>query len=69
LLSTKIRALSEHSAPFNVLVQVLEGKMEIRISGQLHLVKSGEYIIMPANEPHALKALTTAKMLLTVIKS
>jgi len=43
--------------------------MEIRISGQLHLVKSGEYIIMPANEPHALKALTTAKMLLTVIKS
>lgn len=65
----KDQGLSEHSAPFDALIQVLNGKMEIRISGQPHLVKSGEYIIMPANNPHALKALTPAKMLLTMIKS
>jgi len=65
----KDQGLSEHSAPFDALAQVLEGKMEIRILGQLYPLKSGEYIIMPANNPHALKALTPAKMLLTIIKS
>jgi len=65
----KDQGLSEHSAPFDALVQILDGEMEIRISGQPHPVKSGEYIIMPANYPHALKALTPAKMLLTMIKS
>lgn len=65
----KDQGLSEHSAPFDALVQVLEGEMEIHISGQPHLVKSGEYIIMPANDPHGLKALAPVKMLLTMIKS
>ena len=65
----KDQGLSEHSTPFDALVQVLEGKMEIHISGQPHLVKSGEYIIMPANDPHGLKALTPVTMLLTMIKS
>ena len=65
----KYQGLSEHSAPFDALVQVLKGEMEIRISGKPHLVKSIEYIIMPADDPHALKALTPVKMLLTMIKS
>ena len=65
----KSQGLSEHSAPFDALVQVLEGEMEITISGHAFPVKTGEFIIMPANDPHALKALTPAKMLLTMIKS
>ncbi|RKY55273.1 MAG: cupin domain-containing protein [Candidatus Neomarinimicrobiota bacterium] len=65
----KSQGLSEHTAPFDALVQVLEGEMEITISGRAFPVKTGEFIIMPANDPHALKALTPAKMLLTMIKS
>jgi len=65
----KGQGLSEHSAPFDALVQILEGEMEIIISGQPYPVKAGEFIIMPANDPHALKAGTRAKMLLTMIKS
>lgn len=65
----KGEGLSEHSAPFDALVQILEGEMEIRISGQPYTVKSGEFIIMPANDPHALSALRPAKMLLTMLKS
>lgn len=65
----KGQGLSEHSAPFDALVQILEGEMEIIISGQPYPVKAGEFIIMPANDPHALKAETRAKMLLTMIKS
>lgn len=65
----KGEGLSEHSAPFDALVQILEGEMEIRISGQPYTVKSGEFIIMPANDPHALSALSPAKMLLTMLKS
>ena len=63
------QGLSEHSAPFDALVQILEGEMEIRISGQSHSVHTGDYIVMPANDPHALKAQTPVKMLLTMIKS
>ena len=61
--------LSEHSAPFDAMVQVLDGEAEIRISGRPYIVKRGEMIIMPANEPHALKAVKKFKMALVMIKS
>ena len=61
--------LSEHTAPFDALVQVLEGEVEISIAGEPHIVKNGEMIIMPANKPHALKALSRFKMLLVMIRS
>jgi len=61
--------LSEHSAPYDALVQVLDGEVEIRISGMHYLVKSGEMIIMPANDPHAVLAVKKFKMLLTMIKA
>lgn len=60
--------LSEHTAPFDATVYILEGEAEIRIDGKPHVVKAGEMIIMPANKPHALKALTRYKMLLVMIK-
>lgn len=61
--------LSEHTSPFDAMVYVLNGVAEITISGNLNTVKEGEMIIMPANEPHALKALDRFKMLLIMIKS
>ena len=60
--------LSEHTAPFDALVHVLEGEAEIRISGQPFHLKTGDAIIMPADEPHALKATQRFKMLLTMIR-
>lgn len=63
------QGLSEHTAPFDALVQVLDGEVEIKISGKPFHLKQGEIIIMPANEPHALKAVRRFKMLLTMIKS
>lgn len=63
------QGLSEHTAPFDALVQVLDGAVEIRISGNPFHLKQGEMIIMPANQPHALKAIEAFKMLLTMIKS
>jgi quercetin dioxygenase-like cupin family protein len=63
------QGLSEHTAPFDALVQVLEGAVEIQISGKPFRLKRGGMIIMPANEPHALKALEKFKMLLTMIRS
>jgi quercetin dioxygenase-like cupin family protein len=63
------QGLSEHTAPFDALVQVLEGTVEIKISGNPFLLKKGEMILMPANEPHALKAVEPFKMLLTMIRS
>ncbi len=61
--------MSEHSTPFDALVQVLEGKAEVIISGQPHQVEEGQMIIMPADEPHSLKALDRFKMMLIMIKS
>lgn len=61
--------LSEHTAPFDALVQVLEGEVEISIAGEPNIVKNGEMIIMPANKPHDLKALSRFKMLLVMIRS
>ncbi len=63
------QGLSEHTAPFDALVCILDGEAEISISGKpLHL-KEGEMVIMPANQPHALKAVKKFKMLLAMIRS
>jgi quercetin dioxygenase-like cupin family protein len=64
----KNQGLSEHTAPFDALVQVIDGEAEITISGNKNQVKSGEMIIMPANEPHALNANERFKMMLTMIR-
>lgn len=61
--------LSEHTAPYDALVQVLEGETVITISGRPFRLAMGEAIIMPANEPHAVKALTKFKLMLTMIRS
>jgi len=63
------QALSEHTAPFDALVQVIDGRAEIRIAGVPHLVNEGELLVMPAQQSHALKALTPFKMMLTMIRS
>jgi quercetin dioxygenase-like cupin family protein len=59
--------LSEHTAPFDAVVQVLDGEVGITISGERFHLTKGQMIIMPANRPHALKALTKFKMMLTMI--
>ncbi len=61
--------LSEHTAPYNAYVQVLSGNLEITISGQPFSLSEDDMIIMPANDPHALKAITPVKMLLVMIRS
>ena len=63
------QGLSEHTAPFDAMVQVLDGEVKISIAGDPYHVKQGEIIIMPANRPHALEAVTPFKMLLTMVKS
>ena len=63
------QGLSEHTAPFNALVYILDGEAEILISGKTYNPKEGEMIIIPANEPHALKAIKRFKMLLIMIRS
>lgn len=63
------QGLSEHTAPFDALVHVLEGDAEITIAGQAHQLSAGEMIVMPAHQPHALTARTAFKMLLTMIRS
>ncbi len=64
----KGQGLSEHSAPFDAMVHVLDGEAEVIIGGNAHTVKTGEIIIMPADIPHALQANERFKMLLTMIK-
>ena len=61
--------LSEHTTPFDALVHVLDGEAEIVISGKSYPLGAGEAIVMPANEPHAVKATKRFKMLLTMIHS
>ncbi len=63
------QGLSEHTAPFDAMVYILDGAAEITISGQPHNLKTGEMIIMPAHQPHALKAVDKFKMMLIMIKS
>jgi len=60
--------LSEHTAPFDALIQVIEGEAEIVIDGKPYAVSAGQSIIMPAGRPHAVNAVTRFKMLLTMIK-
>ena len=60
--------LSEHSAPFDAMVTVIDGEPEILIDGQPHYPKAGEVLIMPANHPHAVNAKTRFKMMLTMIR-
>ena len=62
------QGLSEHTAPFDAMVNVIDGEAEVTISGTPHRVAAGESIIMPANEPHALRAHQRFKMLLVMIK-
>ena len=63
------QGLSEHTAPYDALVYIIEGEVGITILGKLLTLKQGEVTILPANEPHALSAKTKFKMLLTMIKS
>jgi quercetin dioxygenase-like cupin family protein len=62
------QGLSEHTAPFDALVHIIDGEADIIISGRAIQVKGGEMVVMPANEPHALKALTRFKMILIMIR-
>lgn len=64
----KGQGLSEHTAPFDAMVQVIDGEVEIIIGGIPSLLKEGDNIIMPAGVPHALNAVRRFKMLLTMIK-
>jgi quercetin dioxygenase-like cupin family protein len=63
------QGLSEHTAPFDALVYVIDGEAVITISGRSHRLAGGQMIIMPANEPHALKAVKRFKMMLVMIRS
>lgn len=65
----KDQGLSEHTAPFDALVYIVEGAAEIQISGESHQLKAGEMIIMPADKPHAVQAVEKFKMLLVMIRS
>lgn len=60
--------LSEHAAPFDALVHLLDGEAEITVSGKVHPMKAGDFIVMPAHAPHALKATSRFKMILTMIR-
>ena len=65
----KGQGLSEHTAPFDALVYLLDGEAEITISGKSMQVERGEMVVMPANQPHALRAINRFKMMLVMIKS
>jgi quercetin dioxygenase-like cupin family protein len=62
-------ALTEHTSPFDAMIQVVDGKGEIIIGGMSYILETGQTIIMPANVPHAVKAVEKFKMVLTMIKS
>jgi quercetin dioxygenase-like cupin family protein len=64
----KGEGLSEHTAPFDAMVLLLEGKAEVIIGGKPNLIQTGEAIIMPANIPHAIKAVEQFKMMLVMIR-
>jgi len=61
--------LSEHTVPYDAFVQVLDGEAEVDIEGTVHTVGAGEFIIMPANKPHSLRAVKRFKMLLVMIRT
>ncbi len=63
------QGLSEHTAPFDALVAVLDGEAEITIAGEPHHLKEGEMVIMPGGKPHALQAVKRFKMMLVMVRS
>jgi quercetin dioxygenase-like cupin family protein len=63
------QGLSEHTAAFDALVHVLEGEAEVVVSGKALRTRTGEAVLLPANQPHALKAISKFKMILTMIRS
>ena len=63
------QGLSEHTAPYDALVIVIEGTVDVEISGKSHHLNEGDMIIMPANKPHALKAMTKFKMILIMVRA
>ena len=63
------QGLSEHTAPFDALVYALDGEVEVTISGKTFPLRKGEMVMMPANQPHALKATERFKIILTMIRS
>ena len=65
----KGEGLSEHKAPFDALVQIIEGEAEIVSGGKVYIVKAGSALILPADIPHSLKAVDRFKMILTMIRS
>jgi len=65
----KGQGLSEHTAPFDAMVYVLEGEAEVTIAGMPLVLSQGEMVVMPANRPHALKAIKKFKMMLTMMKT
>ena len=65
----KDQGLSEHTAPFDALVYVVDGKVDVTISKKSNILEKGQFIIMPAHEPHALTALERFKMMLIMIKA
>ncbi|MFC1912533.1 cupin domain-containing protein [Chloroflexota bacterium] len=65
----KGQGLSEHTAPFDALVHIIDGEAEVTISGKSLNLIEGEVVIMPANQPHALRATNRFKMMLVMIKS
>ncbi len=64
----KNQSLSPHTAPYDAFVYILDGEAEITISSKPYKLKKGDFIIMPANKPHSVKALKKLKMLLVMIK-
>jgi quercetin dioxygenase-like cupin family protein len=60
--------LSEHTAPFDAVVTILDGECEVWVAGETHHLSEGQTIIFPANKPHALSAVTRFKMMLTMIR-
>lgn len=65
----KDQGLSEHTAPFDALVYLLDGEAQIMVSGESHHLRAGEMIIMPGGKPHALKAVERFKMMLVMVRS
>lgn len=65
----KEQGLGEHTAPFDAMVNIIDGQAEVTIAGTAMTLKKGEMVIMPANKPHALKAIEKFKMMLIMIKS
>ncbi len=61
--------LSEHTAPFDALVHVLDGEADVRIGGETFRLRGGDAIVLPANRPHALDAVTAFRMMLTMIRT